>query len=79
MSELCKAAIAGDAKSAREIHLKLLSLHKNLFIESNPIPVKWALEQMGRIQGGIRLPLTPLDPRCHEAVRAALVEASLLG
>ena len=79
MSELCKAAIAGDTKTAREIHLKLLSLHKNLFIESNPIPVKWALEQMGRIRGGIRLPLTPLDPRCHEAVRTSLVEAGLLG
>ncbi|RDU97882.1 4-hydroxy-tetrahydrodipicolinate synthase [Trinickia dinghuensis] len=78
MSELCKAAIAGDAKTAREIHFKLLSLHKNLFIESNPIPVKWALEQMGRIKSGIRLPLTPLDPQYHHAVRAALVDAGLL-
>lgn len=79
MSELCKAAIAGDVKTARDIHFKLLSVHKNLFIEANPIPVKWALEQMGRIKGGIRLPLTPLDARCHEAVRGALVEAGLLG
>ncbi|MGN6086379.1 4-hydroxy-tetrahydrodipicolinate synthase [Trinickia sp.] len=79
MSELCKAAIAGDAKTARDIHFKLLSVHKNLFIEANPIPVKWALEQMGRIKGGIRLPLTPLDARCHEVVRGALVEAGLLG
>ncbi|MGN6652215.1 4-hydroxy-tetrahydrodipicolinate synthase [Trinickia sp.] len=79
MSELCKAAIAGDAKTAREIHFKLLSVHKNLFIEANPIPVKWALEQMGRIKGGIRLPLTPLDARYHEVVRAALAEAGLLG
>jgi len=78
MSELCKAALAGDAKTAREIHFALLSLHKNLFIESNPIPVKWALEQMGRMKGGIRLPLTPLDARCHEAVRAVLVEAGVL-
>ncbi|MGN6318919.1 4-hydroxy-tetrahydrodipicolinate synthase [Trinickia sp.] len=78
MSELCKAALAGDAKTAREIHMKLLSLHKNLFTESNPIPVKWALEQMGRMKGGIRLPLTPLDARCHEAVRTALVEAGVL-
>lgn len=78
MSDLCRAALAGDAKSAREIHLKLWSLHKNLFIESNPIPVKWALQQMGRIEGGIRLPLTPLDARYHEAVRAALVEAGVL-
>jgi 4-hydroxy-tetrahydrodipicolinate synthase len=79
MSQLCKAALAADAKTAREIHLKLLSLHKNLFIESNPIPAKWALKEMGRIQGGIRLPLTPLDARYHEAVRAALREAGVLG
>jgi 4-hydroxy-tetrahydrodipicolinate synthase len=78
MSDLCKAALAGDAQTARDIHMKLLSLHKNLFIEANPIPVKWALEQMGRMKGGIRLPLTPLDARCHEAVRSALVEAGLL-
>ena len=79
MSDLCKAALAGDAKTAREIHMKLLSLHKNLFIESNPIPVKWALQELGRIEGGIRLPLTPLDVRYHDVVRAALREAGLTG
>lgn len=78
MSELCKAAFEGDAKRVREIHMRLLSLHKTLFVESNPIPVKWALAEMGRIQGGIRLPLTPLDARCHETVRAALREAGVL-
>ncbi|PMS33968.1 dihydrodipicolinate synthase [Trinickia symbiotica] len=78
MSELCKAALAADAKTAREIHLRLLSLHKNLFVESNPIPAKWALQEMGRIEGGIRLPLTPLDARYHEVVRAALREAGAL-
>ncbi|HTI16938.1 MAG TPA: 4-hydroxy-tetrahydrodipicolinate synthase [Trinickia sp.] len=78
MSELCKAALAGDAKTAREIHMRLLSLHKHLFIESNPIPAKWALQEMGQIEGGIRLPLTPLDARCHEVVRAALREAGVL-
>ncbi|UDG83002.1 4-hydroxy-tetrahydrodipicolinate synthase [Candidatus Vallotia lariciata] len=72
MSELCRAAISGDAKTARAIHLKLLSLHRNLFIESNPIPVKWALQQMEKIRGGIRLPLTPLADQHHETVRAAL-------
>ncbi|WP_028210040.1 4-hydroxy-tetrahydrodipicolinate synthase [Paraburkholderia mimosarum] len=77
MSDLCKAALAGDAKTARAIHMKLLSLHKNLFIESNPIPVKWALQELGRIEGGIRLPLTPLDARYHDVVRAALREAGL--
>jgi 4-hydroxy-tetrahydrodipicolinate synthase len=78
MSELCKAAIAGDAKTARDIHLRLLSLHKHLFIEANPIPVKWALQEMGRIEGGIRLPLTPLDARYHDVVRAALRESGIL-
>jgi len=77
MSALCRAALAGDAKTAREIHLKLLSLHKNLFVESNPIPAKWALQQLGRIEGGIRLPLTPLDERHHGVVRDALREAGL--
>ncbi|WP_322058237.1 4-hydroxy-tetrahydrodipicolinate synthase [Paraburkholderia sp. J63] len=79
MSELCRAALEGDAKTARAIHLKLLSLHKNLFIESNPIPVKWALQELGRIEGGIRLPLTPLDARYHDVVRTALREAGLIG
>jgi 4-hydroxy-tetrahydrodipicolinate synthase len=79
MSELCRAAIEGDAKTARAIHLKLLSLHKNLFIESNPIPVKWALQELGRIEGGIRLPLTPLDERYHDVVRTAMREAGLIG
>jgi len=79
MSELCRAALEGDAKTARAIHLKLLSLHKNLFIESNPIPVKWALQELGRMEGGIRLPLTPLDARYHDVVRAALREAGLIG
>ncbi|MFC0402878.1 4-hydroxy-tetrahydrodipicolinate synthase [Paraburkholderia rhizosphaerae] len=79
MAQLCKAALDGDAKSARAIHLKLLSLHKNLFIESNPIPVKWALQQMGLMEGGIRLPLTPLDARYHEVLLAAMHEAGLLG
>jgi 4-hydroxy-tetrahydrodipicolinate synthase len=79
MSDLCRAAIAGEARVAREIHMKLLALHRHLFIEANPIPVKWALQQLGRIQGGIRLPLTPLDARYHEIVRGALQEAGLAG
>jgi len=79
MADLCRAALAADTKTAREIHMKLLGLHRHLFIEANPIPVKWALQQLGKIQGGIRLPLTPLDVRYHETVRSALQEAGLRG
>jgi 4-hydroxy-tetrahydrodipicolinate synthase len=77
MSELCRAALSGDAITARRIHLSLLSLHKQLFCESNPIPAKWALAELGRMEGGIRLPLTPLDARYHEIVRDALRETGL--
>jgi 4-hydroxy-tetrahydrodipicolinate synthase len=79
MSQLCKAAIDADAVTARRIHLKLLSLHKQLFCEANPIPVKFALQALGRMEGGIRLPLTPLDARYHDIVRDALRDAGLLG
>lgn len=78
MSELCRAALAGDAITARKIHLSLLSLHKQMFCESNPIPAKWALAALGRMENGIRLPLTPLDARYHEVVRDALRETGLL-
>lgn len=78
MSQLCRAAVEGDAITARRIHLKLLSLHKQLFCESNPIPAKWALQALGRMEGGIRLPLTPLDARYHDVVRGALRDAGLL-
>jgi 4-hydroxy-tetrahydrodipicolinate synthase len=78
MSELCRAALDGDAITARKIHLSLLSLHKNMFCESNPIPAKWALMALGRMESGIRLPLTPLDPRYHDVVRDALRETGLL-
>ena len=78
MSEMCRAALAGDAITARKIHLSLLSLHKQMFCESNPIPAKWALAALGRMEGGIRLPLTPLDARYHDVVRDALRETGLL-
>ena len=78
MSELCRAALAGDAITARKIHLSLLSLHKQMFCESNPIPAKWALAALGRMENGIRLPLTPLDARYHDVVRDALRETGLL-
>jgi 4-hydroxy-tetrahydrodipicolinate synthase len=77
MSELCRAAMAGDGKTASRLHLQLLPLHRRLFIESNPIPAKWVLAELGRISAGIRLPLTPLDPAHHETVRAAMRDAGL--
>ncbi|MDE2584833.1 MAG: 4-hydroxy-tetrahydrodipicolinate synthase [Betaproteobacteria bacterium] len=79
MHEMCAAALAGDVKTAREIHFKLLGLHRHLFCEANPIPVKWAVQQLGLIPGGIRLPLTPLSAECHERVRTAMTQAGLLG
>ena len=72
MHELCVAARGGDAARAAAIDAELAPLHKALFVESNPIPVKWALKEMGRIPAGIRLPLTPLADDCQAAVRSAL-------
>jgi 4-hydroxy-tetrahydrodipicolinate synthase len=79
MHELCVAALKGDTKRAREINNRLLPLHRDLFCEANPIPVKWAVQQMGLIGGGIRLPLTPLSESCHEQVRRALRHAGIAG
>lgn len=78
MSELCAAALRGDAATARAINERLLPLHEKLFVEANPIPVKWALQTLGRIAGGIRLPLTPLSESAQPVVRAALQQAGLL-
>lgn len=75
MREMCTRARAGDAKTARSINERLMPLNKSLFVEANPIPVKWALAEMGLIQGGIRLPLTPLSPQHHAVVRQALATA----
>jgi 4-hydroxy-tetrahydrodipicolinate synthase len=77
MHEMCSRALAGDVKTSREINLRLLGLHQRLFVEANPIPVKWALAQMGLIEPGIRLPMTPLADRFHETVRGALHEAGV--
>ena len=78
MHEMCVAARSGDAVRAIQINNKLLPLHKNLFVEANPIPVKWALHRMGRIAEGIRLPLTPLAAQHHETVAAALRSAGCI-
>ena len=78
MSEMCKLALAGDRAGAEAIDGKLRALHEKLFCESNPIPVKWALQELGLIGGGIRLPLTPLSEQYHATVRDALDQAGLV-
>ncbi len=78
MARMCRAALGGDAATARECNDRLLPLHRRLFVEANPIPVKWALAEMGRIANELRLPLVPLSPQHHEAVRGAMREAGLL-
>jgi 4-hydroxy-tetrahydrodipicolinate synthase len=75
MHDMCAAAIRADTKAARELNNKLLALHRDLFCEANPIPVKWAVQQLGRIAGGIRLPLTPLTNHFHTQVREAMRQA----
>ncbi|MCC6207042.1 MAG: 4-hydroxy-tetrahydrodipicolinate synthase [Gammaproteobacteria bacterium] len=78
MSEMCVAALRGEAAAAAIINERLMALHRDLFVEANPIPVKWALHEMGLIPPGIRLPLTPLSPRYHDTVRSALRLAGVL-
>ncbi len=77
MHQMCAAALVGDVKKAREINLRLLPLHQRLFLEANPIPVKWALAEMGMMAAGLRLPMTPLSEKFHQAVREALHEAGV--
>jgi 4-hydroxy-tetrahydrodipicolinate synthase len=77
MHEMCVAALKPDVARARGINNQLLGLHRNLFVEANPIPVKWAVSQMKLIKPGIRLPLTPLADSCHERVRAAMLQAGI--
>ncbi len=78
MAEMCEAALAGERDRALELNRPLEGLHTNLFLEANPIPVKWALHEMGLIPEGIRLPLTPLSAEYHEPVRNALRDAGVL-
>lgn len=77
MHDLCAAARAGERAQADAINQKLLALHKNLFVEANPIPVKWALFKMGLIPRGIRLPLTELSEQYHTTVLQAIRQAGL--
>ena len=78
MADLSAAAMAGDGKRAAAIHLKLLALHKQLFVEANPIPVKWALHRMGKIGPALRLPLVPLSDAHHAPLESALREDGAL-
>lgn len=78
MSEMCAAALAGDIVRARACNDRLLPLHRKLFVEANPIPVKWALAAMGMIENAVRLPLVPLSSQFHDTVRGALREAGVV-
>ena len=77
MHDLCIAAMAGDIATAIAINDKVAPLHQQLFIEPNPVPVKWALAEMGLMPAGIRLPLVALADECHAAVRTALRDAGV--
>ncbi len=78
MHELCAAAIAGDRSRAEVLNARIEALSEELFLEANPIPVKWALQEMGMIREGIRLPLTPLSACYHAKIRSALQKAGLV-
>jgi 4-hydroxy-tetrahydrodipicolinate synthase len=78
MSEMCEAALRGDWIAAETLDASMQNLHAAMFVESNPVPVKWALERMGRIDSGLRLPLVALDPEFHPTVEAALRDSGLL-
>ncbi len=78
MHELCMAALAGDTKRAMELQFRLMPLHRNLFIEANPIPVKWAMARMGLCGGTLRLPMTPLETASEAAVENALRTCGLI-
>lgn len=77
MHEMCVAAFSGDLNTARALNNRLLRLHVDLFVEANPIPVKWAVAQMGLIGSGIRLPLTPLSNQYHQLIREAMQFANI--
>lgn len=78
MQEMCVAAFSGNLEIARAINEKLFLLHTRLFVEANPIPVKWVLAEMGKISQGIRLPLVPMSEAHHETLRAAMKHAGLM-
>jgi len=77
-AKMCAAALAGDLAAARALNQRLLPLHRKLFIETSPAPVKWALSEMGFIRNELRLPMVPLSPQHYDVVRAALKHAGCL-
>ena len=78
MHAMCAAALAGDVATARAINFELLGLHRNLFVEANPIPVKWAVARLGLMQNHLRLPLLPLTPGGQTVVEQAMRQAGVL-
>ena len=78
MHDMCVAALNGEIAKAREINFRLLGLHRHLFVEANPIPVKWAMARMGRMKNSLRLPLTPLSPSAHAVVETAMRQAGVI-
>ncbi len=78
MHEMCVAALNGEVAKAREINFRLLGLHRHLFVEANPIPVKWAVARMGKMKNTLRLPLTPLSSGAQPVVEAAMRQAGIL-
>jgi 4-hydroxy-tetrahydrodipicolinate synthase len=78
MHEMCMAALNGEVARARELNFRLLGLHRHLFVEANPIPVKWAMARMGKMKNNLRLPLTPLSAGAQAAVEAAMRQAGVI-
>jgi 4-hydroxy-tetrahydrodipicolinate synthase len=78
MHEMCAAALSGEVAKAREINSRLLGLHRHLFVEANPIPVKWAVARMGKMKNNLRLPLTPLSVGAQPVVEAAMRQAGVI-
>lgn len=78
MADMCQAALAGNRQLAEELDAQMRGLHRALFCQSNPIPVKWALTKMGKIKGFMRLPLTPMDAQYEDEVTQALMQAGAL-
>ena len=78
MHQMCAAALSSNIRLAGEINTKLMPLHKSLFVETNPIPVKWAVEQLGLIEGGIRLPLTSLSPDYYALIKEAMQTSGVI-